>query len=229
MRRTLATLTLFALIAGLALSQDKSVRPGINDPFRNPDVKKYEGTFEGESREVSARRKVIVKAVGLKPGDVVADVGAGTGMFTRLFAAEVGDKGKVFAVDIAEKFLEHIRTSNKAAGIGNVTAVLCKPDSAELPAGSVDVVYICDTYHHFEFPQRTMASIHKALKPGGRVVLIDFRRVKGESSDWVMGHVRAGQDVVEREIEEVGFKKTRESKDLLKENYLIVFQKVEKK
>lgn len=229
MRRTLATLTLFALIAGLALSQDKSVRPGINDPFHNPDVKKYEGTFEGESREVSVKRKEIVKAVGLTPGDVVADVGAGTGMFTRLFAAEVGDKGKVFAVDIAEKFLEHIRTSNKAAGIGNVTTVLCKPDSAELPAGSVDVVYICDTYHHFEFPQRTMASIHKALKPGGRVVVIDFRRVKGESSDWVMGHVRAGQDVVELEIEEVGFKKKRESKDLLKENYLVVFQKVEKK
>ena len=229
MRRTLATLIFFSLIGGLAISQDKSVRPGINDSFRNPDVKKYEGTFEGESREVSVKRKEIVKAIGLKPGNVVADVGAGTGMFTRLFATEVGEKGKVFAVDISEKFLEHIRTTSKAAGIGNVTTTLCKPDSAELPAASVDVVYICDTYHHFEFPQRTMASIHKALKPGGRVVVIDFRRVKGESSDWVMGHVRAGQDVVEREIEEVGFKKTRESKDLLKENYLIVFQKVEKK
>ena len=229
MRRTLASLILCTLIGGLAISQDKSVRPGINDSFRNPDVKKYEGTFEGESREVSVKRKEIVKAIGLKPGNVVADVGAGTGMFTRLFATEVGEKGKVFAVDISEKFLEHIRTTSKAAGIGNVTTTLCKPDSAELPAASVDVVYICDTYHHFEFPQRTMASIHKALKPGGRVVVIDFRRVKGESSDWVMSHVRAGQDVVEKEIEEVGFKKTHESKDLLKENYLVVFEKIENK
>ncbi len=225
---TLCGLIVLTTLFSPANAQEKSVRPGINDPFQNPDVKKFEGTFEGESREVFAKRKEIVVAIGLKPGESVADIGAGTGLFTRLFAAEVGPKGKVYAVDIAEKFLEHIAKTNKDAGITNVTAVLCKPHSAELPAGSIDVAFICDTYHHFEFPSRTMASIHAALKPGGRVVLIDFRRVKGQSTDWVLNHVRAGQEVFEQEIAEAGFKKVKEEKDFLKENYLAVFQKVEK-
>jgi predicted methyltransferase len=224
--RLLVLATVAAALPGLA--QEKSVRPGINDPFKDPDVKKYVETFEGESREVFAKRKEIAAAVGLKPDSVVADVGAGTGLFTRLFAAELKEKGKVYAVDIAQKFLDHIAKVNKEAGITNVTTVLCKDDSAELPAASIDVAFVCDTYHHFEFPQRTMASIHKALKPGGKVVIVDFRRVKGESTDWVMNHVRAGQDVVEKEVTEVGFKKVGEQKRLLKENYLVVFEKVEK-
>src|SRR5205085_2405627 len=77
-----------------ALAQDKSVRPGINKPFENPDVKEYVGKFEVESREVYAKRGEIVAACGLKPGMAVADVGAGTGLFTRLFAREVGPTGK---------------------------------------------------------------------------------------------------------------------------------------
>jgi len=225
------SLTLLLLLATLISSttaQEKSVRPGINDPFQNPDVKKFGGIFEGESREVFAKRKEIVAAVGLKPGESVADIGAGTGLFTRLFAAEVGPRGKVYAVDIAEKFLEHIAKTNQQTGIANVRTVLCKPYSAELPVASIDVAFICDTYHHFEFSFRTMASIHTALKPGGRVVLIDFRRVKGQSTDWVMNHVRAGQEVFEQEIAESGFKKVKEVKGALQENYLVVFEKVDK-
>lgn len=211
---------------GIGNAQEKSVKPGINDPFQNPDVKKFEGTFEVESREVYAKRKEIVAAVGLKPGDTVADIGAGTGLFTRLFAAEVGPKGKVYAVDIAEKFLEHIAKTSKDAGIANITTVLCKPNSAELPANSIDVAFICDTYHHFEFPYRTMASIHTALKPGGRLVLIDFHRIKGQSSEWTLNHVRAGQEVFEQEIRDSGFRKIQDVKDTLKDNYLVVFEKV---
>ena len=77
----------------------------------------------------------------------------------------------------------------------NVVGVLCGQDSCGLPPDSIDIAYICDTYHHFEFPSKTMRSIHRALKPGGQVVLVDFHVVKGVSSDFVMGHVRAGQDV----------------------------------
>jgi predicted methyltransferase len=225
--RLIAGFVLLTITLNLVSAQEKSVRPGINDSFQNPDVKKYAGTFEGESREVSVKRKEILAAVGLKPGDSIADIGAGTGLFTRLFAAEVGPKGKVYAVDIAEKFLDHITKTNKEAGINNVKTVLCKPYSTELTANCIDVAFICDTYHHFEFPSRTMASIHQALKPGGRVVLIDFRRVQGKSSEWTMNHVRAGQEVFEKEIIEAGFKKVSEEKEILKENYLVVFQKVD--
>jgi predicted methyltransferase len=226
--RTLGVLALALLAAAPPLGpcQEKSVRPGINDPFKDPDLKKFIATFEGESREIFAQRKKIVAACKLKPGMAVADVGAGTGLFTRLFAKEVGPKGKVYAVDISPKFLDHIRKTCKAEKITNVETVRCSDTSAELPAGSVDLVFICDTYHHFEYPFKTMASIHKALKPGGQVILIDFHRVKGKSSEWVMGHVRAGQEVFVKEIVSTGFKVVGEEK-FLKENYIVRFQKVD--
>jgi len=87
------------------------------------------------------------------------------------------------------------------------------------------LAYICDMYHHFESPNKTMNSLFRAMKPGGRVIVIDFRRVKGESSDWVMNHVRAGQEVFEFEIKEAGFRKIEEDGMLLKENYFVVFEK----
>lgn len=88
---------------------------------------------------------------------------------------------------------------------------------------SVDLAFVCDTYHHFEFPERTLASLHRAVKPDGRLVVIDFLRVPGRSSDWVLNHVRAGQDVVEKEITVAGFEKSAEVKSLLKENYVVTF------
>jgi ubiquinone/menaquinone biosynthesis C-methylase UbiE/intracellular sulfur oxidation DsrE/DsrF family protein len=215
---------MFAL-AALAVAQEKSVKPGINDPFKNPDVEKYQKTFEGESREIFTQRDKVVEACKLKPGAVVADVGAGTGLYARLFAKVVGADGQVFAVDIAPKFLEHIQKTCRDAGLKNVTPVLCNPDAVDLPPNSLDVAFICDTYHHFEFPEKTMLSIHRALKPGGRVIVIDFHRIPGKSSDWVLNHVRAGQDVVEKEIASCDFKKTDEVKELLKDNYFITFTK----
>ncbi len=206
-----------------AFTQEKSVKPGINDAFKNPDVEKYKGTFEGESREVYVHREKLVAACGLKPGMVVADVGAGTGLHTRLFAKAVGDEGQVYAVDISAKFLEHIQKTSREAKLKNVTPVLCNEDAVDLPKGSVDVAFVCDTYHHFEFPHRTLASLHRAIKPGGKLVIVDFKRIEGVSSAWTLNHVRAGQEVVEKEVAAAGFEKADEVKDLLKDNYLVVF------
>lgn len=214
-----------SLTAGLA--QDKSVKPGVNDSFKNPNLDEWVKKFEGESRETYQKRKEIVEACQIDPGMTIADIGAGTGLFTRLFADAVGKNGIVYAVDISPKFLEHIRDSAAKMNLSNVKTILGNDYSAELPESSIDVVFICDTYHHFEFPSRMMTSIHKALKPHGRVVLIDFIRVADQSTDWVMSHVRAGEDVFEREITECGFKRVSEVDGLLKENYLIIFEKVE--
>jgi predicted methyltransferase len=96
-----------------------------------------------------------------------------------------------------------------------------------LPEQSVDFAFICDTYHHFEFPLKTMASIHKALKPGGLVVVIDFHRIEGKSREWVLGHVRAGQEVFTKEIEQSGFRTAGEEKGLLQENYFARFVKTQ--
>ncbi|HEY1186103.1 MAG TPA: hypothetical protein VGE74_00540, partial [Gemmata sp.] len=80
-------------------------------------------------------------------------------------------------------------------------------------------------YHHFEFPERTLLSLHRAVKPGGRVVVIDFHRVPGKSSAWALKHVRAGQEVFVKEIVSAGFEKADEVKDLLKDDYFDVFTK----
>jgi predicted methyltransferase len=224
----------FLILAAVGLAaplaaQDQSVRPGINQQFENPKAEEFIGRFEREGRDAFDHREAIVKAVGLKPGMLVADVGAGTGLFTRLFSKEIGPQGKIYAVDIAESFVRHINEQARVAGVVNVEGVVCKPDNVNLPPNSIDLAFICDAYHHFEFPQKTMRSIHAALKPGGQVILIDFHRIEGKSSEWTLSHVRAGQEVFCKEITDAGFRQIDEKQDLLKESYFVRFEKAAKK
>jgi predicted methyltransferase len=227
MRRLLLPGCVLLVFCGAALAQEKSVNPGINQTFEQPSVPEFVERFEKEGRDVFDHRQEVVAALGLKPGMAVADVGAGTGLFTRMFSPLVGETGKVYAVDISEEFVAHVERIAKQQKLDNIVGVVCKPDSAELPAASVDLVFICDTYHHFEFPHKTMRSIHRALKPQGQVVLIDFHRIPGVSTDWVLNHVRAGQEVFTQEIVDAGFKPIEEKKGLLQESYFVRFEKVE--
>jgi ubiquinone/menaquinone biosynthesis C-methylase UbiE len=206
---------------------EASVRPGINVELLQPDldVRQWVERFEREGREIFDRRQEIVRAARIRPGMSVADIGAGTGLFTPLLAEAVGPRGTVYAVDIVKSFLALIEERAAAGGLRNVRTVLCSDRSVGLPPDSVDLAFICDTYHHFEYPRNSMASLHRALRAGGEVVLIDFKRIPGESSDWVLNHVRAGQDVVEAEILAAGFRKTAEER-FLKDNYLVRFRKV---
>lgn len=221
-RLSLAAIVLFPLnLAG----QEQSVRPGINDAFQNPDVEEFIGRFERDGRDAYDHRREVLAAMRLRPGMDVADIGAGTGLFTRLFAPLVGPEGTVYAVDISERFVKHVEETATNAGLENVVGVVCAADSVKLPAASIDLAFICDTYHHFEFPHKTMASLHRALRPGGEVILIDFDRIEGVSSDWVLEHVRAGQDVFTKEIEQAGFQQIEEKKDLLSESYFVRFRK----
>lgn len=219
--------TVFLVLAACALAQDASVKPGINDKFLDPklNVEEWTKKFETESREIFHLREKIVAEAGLKPGMAMADIGAGTGLFTLHFARAVGAGGKVYAVEIARNFIAHIQARAATAKASNVRTILCTERSAELPESSIDLAFICDVYHHFEYPQATLATLRKALKPGGDLVLIDFKRIPGESSDFVMNHVRAGQEVFEAEITAAGFEKTGEVKDLLKENYFVRFKR----
>ncbi len=207
-------------------SQEKSVKPGVNKPFENPNVADFIKRFEREGRDAFDHQREIVAACEIEPGMSVADIGAGTGLFTRLFSKAAGPEGRVYAVDIAENFIKHIEQTAKEEGMTNVVGVVCRPDSVALPANSIDIAFICDTYHHFEYPYKTMRSVHRALKPHGRVVLVDFHRIEGVSSDWIMGHVRAGQEVFTKEILECGFRQIDEKPELLEESYLVRFEKV---
>jgi len=209
-------------------AEPKSVRPGINKSFLDTslDVDEWIGRFEIESREVFAARADVVRAVAVRSGDRIADIGAGTGFFTQLFSRAVGEDGWVFAVDISPRFVEHLNQLSTRSGLRNVTTVLCPDKSVSLPPQSVDVAFICDTYHHFEFPESTLDSIHRALRPGGRLIVIDFDRIPGTSSEFVMGHVRAGKQVFRGEIEAAGFAFDKQVEiDTFKENYFLQFHK----
>jgi predicted methyltransferase len=156
----------------------------------------------------------------------VADVGAGTGLFTRLIAEKVGPKGKVYAVDIAQSFLAHIASDARKRGYDQVLTVLGTQDSTGLPERSVDLVFLSDVYHHLENPEKVLASIHKALRPVGVMVVIDFDRVEGRSSAFVLKHVRASKAVVIQEIERSGFTGVAAPKaPHFKENFFLKFRK----
>ena len=184
------------------------------------------GRFEVESREIFSSRDEVLKAVGLKAGQVVADIGAGTGFFAKLFSSAVGDDGHVFAVDISPVFLKHLRQRVKADELTNVSVIPCREDSVTLSPDSVDVAFICDTYHHFEFPQATMTSLYNAMRPGGQLIVIDFERIPGKSRDWTLSHVRAGKNEFRQEIEQIGFRFVGEQPIAgFEENYFLRFQR----
>ncbi|MCA8993840.1 MAG: methyltransferase domain-containing protein [Planctomycetaceae bacterium] len=220
----LQAVTACVLLTSVCVAQKESVRPGINDSFKAPDVSTFVERFEKEGREVYDHREAIAKACNIKPGMSVADIGAGTGLFTRLLAPQVGKEGEFFAVDIAKEFVDHVVATSREAGLTQVKGVVCTPTSTELPADSIDLAFICDTYHHFEFPYKTMRSLHNALKDGGKVVLVEFEREEGKSSDWIMGHVRAGKSTFLEEIRLAGFEVESEE-NFLETSYLVRFVK----
>lgn len=207
-------------------AEEESVRPGINSYYMDPDWQQWVKQFESPGREVYDRRFDILRASGVSPGMDVADIGAGTGLFTRLFSPQVGDDGKVYAVDISRPFVENILRESREQGLLNVEGVVNLSADVMLDAASIDLAFTVDTYHHLEYPKSMLASIHKALRSAGRLIVIDFRKQPGESSGWVMGHVRANKEKVIEEISSAGFVLV-DDKPLLRVNYFLEFRKVE--
>jgi len=205
---------------------ERALGPEINAYYQDADPARWMQVFERPGREVFDRRVQIVEALALKPGMAVADVGAGTGLFTMLFALRVGAEGRVYAVDISRPFVDAIKQRADAAKLGNVVGIVNDQRDARLPAESVDLVFIADTYHHFEYPTAMLSSIRSALRSGGILAVIDFRRLPGFSSDWVMGHVRAGRAQVIDEIRGAGFELIDEPLPL-QGNYFLRFRKSE--
>jgi len=206
-------------------AEEKSVRPGINAYYMDPEWQQWVNQFESPGREVYDRRFDILKASSVSPGMDVADIGAGTGLFTRLFSRQVGADGKVYAVDISRPFVENILRESREQGLKNVVGVVNSPDDAMLDANSIDLAFTVDTYHHFEYPRSMLASIHKAMRSGGRLIIIDFVKQPGKSSGWVMGHVRANKKKVIDEVSSAGFVLI-DDKPLLHSNYFLEFRKL---
>ena len=229
MKKTQRPAGIFLLLSGLLLAfaataQEQSVRPGINRHFMDPDWQRWVNTFERPGREVYDKRHAIIAASRARPGMDVADIGAGTGLFTRLFAPAVEPGGTVYAIDISGTFVDNVLRTSREQGFTNVTGIVNTPTDIGLPANAIDLAFITDTYHHFEYPQQTLASIHQALRSDGRLIIIDFRRDPRISSDWVMGHVRGNKTRVIAEVASAGFRLV-DDKPLMRTNYFLEFVK----
>lgn len=219
-----AMISLTTCTPSITRAQEESLKPGINAAFENPNPEIWINRFEIESRVIYKNREAIIGALGLREGMDVADVGAGTGFFSLMLAEEVGPDGKIYAVDISDEFIELIAERAEEAGRENIETVLCDSVSTKLDPTSVDLVFVCDTYHHFEFPYRTLDSIFQALRPGGKLVIVDFERIVGKSTDWILGHVRCGKGQVTDEVKNAGFEFSEEI-PLMEEQYIRVFVK----
>ncbi len=211
-----------------AENRPENLPANINDSFLDPNMKveDFIARFEIESREVFACREQILSAIQLKPGMSVADIGSGTGLYLRALSKSVGDEGTVFAVDISPNFVKHLRERSRTEELNNVEVVLCSDRSANLKPNSIDRAFICDVYHHFEFPQSSMESIFRAMRKGGKLILVDFDRIEGQSREWLLGHIRAPKSVFKQEVIDAGFRFEEEVEiDGFEENYLLRFVK----
>jgi ubiquinone/menaquinone biosynthesis C-methylase UbiE len=131
--------------------------------------------LEREEREQEERPNELLQLLDLKPGQVVADVGAGSGYFTWRMAKQVGPTGKVFATDIQPEMLLILRTNLQARGVTNVTPVLGSTTNVNLPARSIDLALFVDVYHECDHPKEIISTLCAALRPGGRIVLVEYR------------------------------------------------------
>jgi len=131
--------------------------------------------LERPEREAEEKPELLLQGLKLKSGDAVADIGAGTGYYSWRIAGAVGEKGLVYAVDIQQEMLDLLAKNMAERKITNVKGVLGTITDPKLPPRSVDVVLMVDVYHEFDHPHEMAAAICKALKPGGRVVFVEFR------------------------------------------------------
>ena len=246
----LSSITLFfcLFLAGLSLNACSLETGAVNSQtvnsqnvyqertFHNPDgigkfylgreiakVMGHEGAgwLERLSRSSGERPDLAIASLDFKPTDVVADIGAGTGYFSFRINPLVPE-GKVLAVDVQPEMLEFIEFVNKEENITNVETILGEVDDPKLPEERVDLALMVDAYHEFEYPREMMLGIVKGLKPGGRVVLLEYR---GENPlIAIKGLHKMTEKQVKKEMEAVGLVLV-ENKDILPQQHFLVFRK----
>ena len=197
---------LMFMVAGVALGQ-------VPHQHHPPSSAEYAKVLEDPSRDEWQKPHEVVMALELKATDVVADIGAGTGYFARRFANHAS---KVYAVDIDKELLAVIQKDAPP----NVTIVLASPDDPRLPAQSADLIFICDVLHHIQNRTAYYPKLVKALKPGGRVVVIDFYK-----KDLPVGpppSMKLSDDEVIAELRNAGFILTKRL-DILPYQYYLFF------
>ena len=140
------------------------------------DVAHWAGVFESPDRAKWQKPDEVVQALDLKPGQTVIDIGAGTGYFTRRFAKAVGPSGAVIGLDVEPGMVDYMKTDARTLGLQNYHARVVKADDPELSPNSADVIFFCDTLHHVDDRLAYLRKLAPALKPGGRIAVVDFKK-----------------------------------------------------
>jgi precorrin-6B methylase 2 len=240
MRRPVAAIALVAALSvGSAIAQEHVHPPQtprkpsspltptakkLNEGYK-VDCERFAAGFETPGREIFDRRVEIVNSLGLKAGMSVADIGAGSGFFSRLMAERVGPTGTVYAVEIAPCLIDRLNKSAAAANLRNVRTVLGTARTPKLAERSADVIFVAESYHHFEYPKEMLQQIRKALKPDGLLVIVDLERIEGVSPAYVLDMVRAGKGTFTDEIRNAGFELIEEVEiPNLDINYVLKFK-----
>ena len=221
---------LYLILPFTAIVAQPAVQNDINANFKSEDldVELWSQRFEVEGREVYDFRNEIIAAIGIKHGQTVADVGAGTGLFIPLLAEVTGDDGKVYAVDISSKFIDHLNRKAKEFGLGQVETILSSERTTMLPENSVDFIFTSDSYHHFIYYQDMLASMHKALKPGGQLIIVDFDISSEEISPRLIEHVGATntKEILTQQILDNNFNLVEDfTLDNMKQSFMRRFKK----
>ena len=220
-------LLVLSLVPGCSPSpgaQPQAAQTPQETPARKPaEVMSWEGAdwLEREHREELEKPEVVLEAMNLKDGDLVADLGAGTGFFTRRMARAVAPTGKVYATDIQPQMLERLKASTAQEGITNIVTVLGTETDPKLPRGMFDWILLVDVYHEFQQPEPMLAKMREALKPGGRVALVEYR-AEGDTAAHISAAHKMTVEQVLAEWKPAGFELV-ETIEELPSQHLFIF------
>ncbi len=170
-KKTLSLVVLIFFLPSPLLSGEGHKHRHI--PFGS--IENYIRVMEDPGRAEWQKPDRVVDVLSIKPGYRIADIGAGSGYFTRRFARVVGQDGVVYAVDIEKGMIEFIEKTKREENLTNIRTILASPDDPGLEPGAVDMVFICDTYHHIESRIPYMKRLRRVLRDGGRLVIVDFK------------------------------------------------------
>jgi ubiquinone/menaquinone biosynthesis C-methylase UbiE len=185
------------------------------------DPAAYIAALEDPERDKWQRPDRVIRALGVRAGQSIADVGAGSGYFAVRFARQVGREGQVRAVDISQDMLAYLEARAREAGLENIQTILAKPDDPMLPPGSVDLVFICDAWHHIEARPRYLATLRPALKPGARIAVVDF--YDRELPVGPPPSMKLSRETVVSEFAGAGFR-LAEERSFLPYQYFLIFE-----